>query len=438
MYKMRNKPRFTFIDLFAGIGGFRLALESNGGICLGYSEIDKEAVKVYRDNYVRDESRELELGDITKLSNLPPADCIVGGVPCQSWSVAGKMRGFGDPRGRLWMDSIRLVDINRPKVFVFENVKGLFDPRNRDNLELIISKLKPLGYKIYCKLLNSFDFGLPQNRERIFIVGIRSDLNSCEEFEFPSPLKTSIKLFKFIDNVRPSGDKKEKFNPKRLFGDKIPMGRNRFQKIDTLNDFFVFCDTRNGHSTIHSWDIISTSRIEKKICETIMKNRRKSIYGDLDGNPIPIESLRKLIDGLRLSDLKSLVSKKILREVVNKGYEFVNSKNSSGINGIYRIYLPESCVFSTLTATGTRDMVALESVTGRSPEEFKKNFIEKIYLKNKFRKISPKEAASLQGFPYNFKIHKKEQIAHRQFGNAVSVPVVYNVFKSILKTGVLD
>jgi DNA (cytosine-5)-methyltransferase 1 len=102
--------KFTFIDLFAGIGGFRIALEKAGGTCLGFSEIDKEAVKTYYDNFIPYNSNETDFGDITKLSLLPQVDILVGGVPCQSWSVAGKMKGFEDPRGRLWMDTLRVVD----------------------------------------------------------------------------------------------------------------------------------------------------------------------------------------------------------------------------------------------------------------------------------------------------------------------------------------
>ena len=113
---------FTFVDLFSGIGGFRIALERCGGSCLGYSEIDDNAIATYNNNFINS-IFEWRLGDITKVTSLPkPVDIITGGVPCQSWSVAGKMKGFEDPRGRLWYDAIRLVKINQPKVFIFENV----------------------------------------------------------------------------------------------------------------------------------------------------------------------------------------------------------------------------------------------------------------------------------------------------------------------------
>ncbi|MCB0350025.1 MAG: DNA (cytosine-5-)-methyltransferase, partial [Bdellovibrionales bacterium] len=126
--------RFTFIDLFAGIGGFRIALEKAGGQCVGYSEIDKQAIKTYSQNF--NTCEELALGDITSCKAFPKADLIVGGVPCQSWSIAGKNRGFDDERGQLWFDTIRAVKTVMPKAFIFENVKGLTDPRNAESLDL--------------------------------------------------------------------------------------------------------------------------------------------------------------------------------------------------------------------------------------------------------------------------------------------------------------
>ncbi len=156
-----HQKQFTFIDLFAGIGGFRIALNKLGGQCLGYSEIDKQAIKVYQENFMNYFNKhEIELGDITNISELPPnVDVIVGGVPCQPWSVAGCLRGFEDPRGKLWFDVIRLVNKNQPKGFIFENVSGLASPKNRDNLELILSELTNIGYCVKSKVLNAYDFG---------------------------------------------------------------------------------------------------------------------------------------------------------------------------------------------------------------------------------------------------------------------------------------
>lgn len=445
-YIQENKDtpeiKFTFVDLFAGIGGFRIPLEQLGGKCLGFSEINKQSVDVYKKNFSEfKNNEEVELGDITKLGKLPfnDIDLIVGGVPCQAWSVAGKMKGFEDPRGRLWHDTIRVIKENRPKVFVFENVKGLIDPRNKENLDLIIESFKEVGYVIKSpKLLNSYDFGLPQNRDRIFIVGIRNDLKRyLTKFEYPTPLDRKPFLKDFIDGLAKDIDiSKMIFNPQDIYGDKIPMGRNRVQKINELNDFFIFCDTRNGHTTIHSWDIIRTTEREKEICMTILKNRRKKMYGPSDGNPISFKDLSKLVKKLKENELKKLVAKKILRFKKNEGYEFVNSKNSSGINGIYRVYLPHAKIFSTLTATGTKDMIATREISGATPKDYKNRFINEIIKTKSFRSISAKEAGKLQGFPEWFSIYKDANVAKKQFGNAVSTSVILYLVKNIIKTDI--
>jgi DNA (cytosine-5)-methyltransferase 1 len=436
--------KFRFVDLFAGIGGFRIPLEDLGGKCLGFSEIDKSASDVYKKNFCGFKNEEeLELGDITKLSKLPfdNIDLIVGGVPCQAWSVAGKMKGFEDPRGRLWNDSIRIILENQPKAFIFENVKGLIDPRNKKNLDLLIECFQKSGYLLKKpQLLNSYDFGLPQNRDRVFIVGIRKDiLNYLERFEYPKHITDKLFLKDMIDNINQNRSFSKKiFTPWEIFGDKVPMSRNRFQKTTELNDFFIFCDTRNGHTTIHSWDLIKTTDREKLICMVILKNRRKKIYGDSDGNPLSYKILRTLINDLKKQELTQLIKKKILRLVNAKGYEFVNSKNSSGINGIYRIYLPHSNIFSTLTATGTKDMIAIIDVEGDTPEVYKKNFIKQVIQKKLYRSITAKEAGKLQGFPNWFSVHKDEKMAKKQFGNAVSTNVVYSLSKCLIETGIFN
>jgi DNA (cytosine-5)-methyltransferase 1 len=438
------KPLFSFVDLFSGIGGFRIPLEELGGKCLGFSEIDKQAINVYKKNFLGfGKENEVELGDITKLGKLPyeDIDLIVGGVPCQAWSVAGNMKGFEDPRGKLWHDTIRIVKLNKPKAFIFENVKGLIDPRNEESLNLILDKFRQAGYSVKKpRLLNSYDFGLPQNRDRIFIVGIRNDLKRhLELFEYPKSINKNSFLGELL-NISDSNNISEKkvFHPNEIFGNRIPMARNRFQKVDELNDFFIFCDTRNGHTTIHSWDIIKTSQREKEICMVILRNRRKKIYGTADGNPLKFDELKKLISDLKGSELENLVKKNILRFDEKKRYEFVNSKNSSGINDIYRIYLPDSKIFSTLTATGTKDMIALENIAGDNPIEYKQNFIELIIKQKKFRSITAKEAGRLQGFPDWFSICEDEKVAKKQFGNAVSVSVIYYLAKSLLQTNIFN
>ncbi len=432
-----TKAKFTFVDLFAGIGGFRIALENLGGVCLGYSEIDKEAIKVYKKNFIEHSSNddEIYLGDITNLSDLPfEIDLMVGGVPCQPWSIAGKLQGLDDPRGKLWLDVFRLVRQNQPKAFMFENVKGLTEPRNRQSLEYILNNLNDTGYIVKYQVLNSYDFGLPQDRDRIFIVGIRKDIDNCWGFGFPEPLKKKIKLCDVVSEIEKGDFFKKKFAIKTLYTDaKVPASRGRFQKIDELNDFFTFADIRDGHTTIHSWDLIETSPREKLICQTILKNRRKKIYGIKDGNPLKFTSLQALIDNLQIEEINTLVDKEILHLIEHQGYEFVNSKISSGIKGVSKIYLPHAYAVGTLTATGTKDYIATVSIVCAEPKIYKRRFIEEIYLPNKYKPLTARDYANLQGFPDSFQMANNDSIAKHQFGNAVSVPVIHHLAISLLQ-----
>jgi DNA (cytosine-5)-methyltransferase 1 len=430
-----TQSKFTFVDLFAGIGGFRIPLEELGGKCLGYSEIDKEAIKVYQKNFITSSnSDEVNLGDITQLGQLPfTVDVVVGGVPCQPWSIAGKLQGLNDPRGKLWIDVFRVVKFNQPKAFIFENVKGLVEPRNKPSLKYIVDNLTEAGYVVKYKILNSYDFGLPQDRDRIFLVGIRNDLDNCWEFSFPQPIHKQPKLYDVISDIQRSSFIKKKFPPEILFDGKIPASRGRFQRVDELNDFFIFADIRDGHTTIHSWDLIETTDREKDICQVILKNRRKKIYGDKDGNPLSLEALEMLICNLQIEELETLVHKKILRFVENRGYEFVNSKISSGINNVCKIFLPHADAVATLTATGTRDYVATVSIECQEPKMYKQSFLREIYKPQKYKPFTAQDYARLQGFPDWFELANNEVTAKHQFGNSVSMPVVYNLAKALLK-----
>ena len=427
-------PRFTFIDLFAGIGGFRLALEQLGGKCLGYAEIDREAISVYQQNFIRYiNAEEPNLGDVSQLGKLPQSvDLMVGGVPCQPWSIAGQIKGFEDKRGQLWFDVIRLVKLNQPKLFIFENVKGLTEPRHCQSLQVILGELRQAGYLVEYRVLNSYDFGLAQDRDRVFIVGINNRLEHQHKFQFPLPLHEKPKLYDFINGVSKYPVEKQKISPSVLFGDLPPASRNRFQKNDELNDFFLFADIRDGHTTIHSWDLIETSDREQNICTTILKNRRKKKYGNKDGNPLNFHHLVELIPDLDREELEQLQAKEILR-FEPQGYEFVNSKISAGIDGVAKIILAHADAIGTLTATGMRDYIATVCFSCQDPKRYKQEFIKKVYQRKKYKPISAQDYANLQGFPEWFQLAPRETTAKKQLGNAVSVPVVYYLAKSLIK-----
>lgn len=161
-----------FIDFFAGIGGFRLGMEMAGHECIGHCEIDKFADKSYRAMHDVKES-EWYADDVTRVKpgELPEADCYCFGFPCQAFSIAGHRRGFEDTRGTLFFEIMRLAKERRPDILFAENVKGLLNHERGRTFGVIISAMDELGYDVEWQVLNSKDFGVPQNRERVFIIG---------------------------------------------------------------------------------------------------------------------------------------------------------------------------------------------------------------------------------------------------------------------------
>ena len=162
------------IDLFAGIGGIRIAFEENGVKCVRSSEIDKYACKTYKRNF-----KEEPLGDITKIDvkDLPDFDIIAAGFPCQPFSLGGLRKGFEDTRGTLFFEVARIIRERKPKAFFLENVEGLVNHDGGNTLRIIEDTLRDLGYNFQWKVMNALDYGIPQNRKRWYCVGFRNDLN---------------------------------------------------------------------------------------------------------------------------------------------------------------------------------------------------------------------------------------------------------------------
>lgn len=184
---------FTFIDLFAGIGGFHIAATDNGGRCVFASEIDPEAKKSYYQNYSM-----LPEGDITQVqaSSLPDHDLLCAGFPCQPFSIIGNRLGFDDIRGTLFFEIVRIIEHKTPPMLILENVKQLATHDKKRTITKIIEKLNQLGYKTYWKVLNALDYGLPQKRERTIIVGFLD--HSCN-FTWPSKLDNYIPLENILE-----------------------------------------------------------------------------------------------------------------------------------------------------------------------------------------------------------------------------------------------
>jgi DNA (cytosine-5)-methyltransferase 1 len=323
-----NNTRFTFIDLFAGIGGFKMALSNNGGNCIGFSEINKDAINTYCDNFQIEPS--YNLGDITRIRELPTHDFLTAGVPCQSWSIAGKNLGFDDDRGQLWNDTIYLLQQSKPKAFIFENVKGLVDPRNKKALSYILERIQKAGYFANYFVINSFDYGVPQNRIRIYIIGFR-EKKYLQRFILPNPSNSKLKLSNVLD-VEARKSTPNEIVQMDLFGNIVESKTMSLSNTNGFNDYFLFNDLRNGHTTIHSWDIIDTTQRQKDICLLLLKNRRKSAYGKLDGNPLSLFHFQSLDPSIKQNEIDKLVQLEILK---SEEYSFVvNQYGSSGFEGI--------------------------------------------------------------------------------------------------------
>jgi len=185
------KKSFKFIDLFAGIGGIRIPFDKLGGKCVFTSEIDPYCQQVYTANF-----QDKPHGDITKINpkDIPDHDLLLGGFPCQSFSIIGKQQGFADTRGTLFFSIEQILKEKKPFAFLLENVKQLFTHDKGRTYRVIHEKLEDLGYSVHTKILNSLDFGIPQKRERTYIVGF---LNSSN-FDFPEKNK-KVNLTKILE-----------------------------------------------------------------------------------------------------------------------------------------------------------------------------------------------------------------------------------------------
>jgi DNA (cytosine-5)-methyltransferase 1 len=186
----------TFIDLFAGIGGFRLALESFGLKCVFSSEIDIHAKTTYLANF-----GEVPKGDITQISEteIPSHDVICAGFPCQAFSISGKQKGLSDERGILFYEIIRIAKCHQPKILLLENVKNFEKHDGGNTFRILVDCLKEIGYQVFSKRLIASDFGLPTARERIYFVAFREDLG-VKNFEFPKGKKSELKLKDFLQS----------------------------------------------------------------------------------------------------------------------------------------------------------------------------------------------------------------------------------------------
>jgi len=417
-----------FIDLFAGIGGMRLGFQQACdalGIeykCVISSEIDKKAIETYKLNF-----DEQPTGDIREIDLIPKFDFMLGGFPCQPFSYAGKQQGFGETRGTLFFEIERLLKKYQPQGFLLENVRGLTTHDQGRTFKTIINSLEQIGYGVNYILLNSSNFGVPQNRVRIYILGIlgktpivtiHSDKGATDSHTFKEQLE---QLNLFVDNysvVRVKDILEEQVSESyflsKLFEQQLfdAVG-GQFEKLHGVR----LIDFRGGNS-LHSWDLGLKGKCTKDECDfmnALISHRRHSKFGNhQDGKSLTLEQIKTFSDHENIDEIISLLTTKKYLKKIDKKYNPVSGNMSFEV---FKFLDPES-ISITLTSSDSSKLGIIQN--GRP------------------RRVTPRECARLQGFPESYIIHLQDNAAYNQFGNAVSVPVIKSILLNFFKHNKFD
>lgn len=433
--------KLKFIDLFAGLGGIRLGFEQacqERGIeteCVLTSEIKPYAIQTLKHNHHHVNF----VGDIFQVKNedIPPFDFLFGGFPCQPFSASGKRNGFADTRGTLFFEIERIIKHHQPKGFILENVEGLVkhDLENKHDeigrtLKTILDKLEnELDYQVSWKVLDSLNFGVPQSRKRVFIVGTKNEKVSLDNFE-PTykVLKDILESGKPTLNTDFTKKLLSHFTVEQLYGKSIK-------------------DKRGGENNIHSWDIGikgECSNDQINLLNRLFKERRKKQWASeigidwMDGMPLTLSQIQSffptnnlfenvdvkiLLDDLvekgyiKFEHPKKLVTENTENGVITsrvydktkpKGYNIVTGKLSFEINKILNPFE----IAPTLVAT---DMVKIVVPDGKG-----------------IRKLTIREGLRIFGYPENYEIPVKESFAFDLLGNTVVVPVIKAIAERVL------
>lgn len=380
-----------FLDLFAGIGGFRLGMESAGHECVGFCEIDKYARASYK--AIHNTEGEIELHDITRATDesirgIGSVDIICGGFPCQAFSIAGNRRGFEDTRGTLFFEIARFASILRPKYLFLENVRGLLNHDGGATFETIIRTLDELGYDVEWQVLNSKNFGVPQNRERVFIIGhLRGG--------------SGRKIFPL------SGD-----------GASITCEQPKINKVGNIR--------KKGKS--QSGDVVSIDSLAPTLCSTttqkdplkvLIENEIKQ-FGILQPNYNQsgvVYDTDGISPTIRAYQGGGLEPKIRVKEATSQGYaeaQIGDSVNLSHPNSKTRRGRVGKKIANTL-------------LTGESQGVIEPDF--------RIRKLTPRECWRLQGFP-DWAFDKAQEVnsnsqLYKQAGNSVTVNVIAAIAKEL-------
>ena len=383
--------------------------------CVLSSEINLDAQLVYQTNFC-----DTPLGDIRLIDKLPEHQILLAGFPCQSFSYAGKKAGFGDTRGTLFFEIVRLIDTFKPQAFIFENVRGLVSHDSGQTLETIKGEMTDRGYSFDYFVLNSSNFSLPQNRVRVYLVGV---LNASPHFRLVSDLgpkdshssnHQQLSLFyplsqpvTVADILEDNPDAKYDCSPEFVKALKqiVNNDLNRLHGIRLI-------DYRGGNS-IHSWEL--GLRGECSLAEIelmnlfILKRRNKEFGHHQDGKLLTKEQIATFFAHPNLDEiLDSLVRKKYLQRN-DQLYKPVSGNFSFEV---YKFLDPAKISVTVVASDANR--------LG-------------VYHNHRVRKITPREAARLQGFPDSFSLHSNDDKAYHQMGNSVSVNVVKAVAEEVIQ-----
>lgn len=409
-----------FVDLFSGIGGIRLAFEQAANSlnikteCVLSSEINPDAQLIYEKNF-----QHKPLGDIHLIDKLPEHEFLLAGFPCQSFSHAGKKEGFGDTRGTLFFEITRLLDTYKPQAFLFENVRGLYSHDNGKTLATIKHEIKKRNYSFDAFLLNSANFGLPQNRVRVYLLGI---LNGSPNFNLISDVgfkdshsynTTQLCLFYPLNKSVTVADILEenpdiKYDCSAEFVNALKRIYN--QDLNRLHGVRLI-DYRGGNS-IHSWELglrgkCSVDEIEL-MNRFILKRRNKEFGQEQDGKLLTKKQIASFFEHPNLEEiLDSLVANKYLK-LINDKYKPVSGNFSFEV---YKFVDPSKISVTVVASDANR--------LG-------------VYHNNRVRRLTKREVARLQGFPDSFILHPNDNKAYYQLGNSVSINVVKAVAEELI------
>lgn len=384
-----------FVDLFAGIGGFRLGLEQAGHECLAFCEIDKFAIKSYK--AIHDTKGEEEFHDITAVSDesvrgLGSVDIISGGFPCQAFSIAGKRQGFDDTRGTLFFEIARFASILRPRYLFLENVKGLLNHEGGATFETILRALDELGYDVEWSVLNSKDFGVPQNRERVFIIGhLRGE---CTGKVFP--FSRDDRTFSNSNKIIKAGNIRK--NKKSQSGQIVSSAG--------LSPALNATDYKNPIKVVESDEIKYVEGEFIRIKEATKKGYVEAALGDSVNISHPTSETRR-----------GRVGKKIANTLLTGEEQAV----------VVPVLTPDRVEKSQNGRRFKEDGDSSFTLTTQDKHG--------VYDGLRIRKLTPLECWRLQGFP-DWAFHKAAAVnsdsqLYKQAGNSVTVPVIYDIAKRL-------